>query len=375
MGFQTESGSWIPAFAGMTHGGGLPVRSYQVAAFSEPLVEAEAPTPQPKGAEVLLEVVAAGVCHSDLHIWEGGYDLGHGKRLSLKDRGINLPLTMGHETAGRVVALGPEAKGVEIGETYLVYPWIGCGQCAVCQRGDENLCTQPNCLGIHRNGGYADHIVAPHAKYLISLKGLDPIRLAPFACSGLTTFSALKKVSATLKDSPVVIFGAGGLGLICIEVLKGMGGKGAVVADIDPVKREAAIKNGALAAIDPRAPDAVKQLMAAGNGPIMAAIDYVGSPETSQMAFDALGRGGKLVMVGLFGGSATWSLPLIPIKAATIVGSYVGNLAELRELVDLVRAGKVTPLQVTRCALHDASRTLTDLRAGRFIGRAVLTAD
>jgi alcohol dehydrogenase, propanol-preferring len=199
--------------------------------------------------------------------------------------------------------------------------------------------------------------------------------MAPFACSGLTAFSALKKVSATLRDSPVVIFGAGGLGLICIEVLKGMGGRGAIVADIDPLKREAAIKNGALAAVDPRAPDALKRLMAAGAGPAMAAIDFVGSPETSQIAFDALARGGKLVMVGLYGGSATWSLPLIPIKAASILGSYVGNLAELRELVDLVRAGKVTPLPVTRCALHDASRALTDLRAGRFIGRAVLTAN
>src|ERR1700722_15264807 len=148
------------------------MKSYQVAVFGAPLEEADAPTPTPQGAEVLLEVVAAGVCHSDLHIWEGGYDLGHGKRLSLKDRGIGLPLTMGHETAGRVVALGPEATDVAIGETYLVYPWIGCGECAVCRRGDENICSKPNCLGVHRNGGYADHIVAPHAKYLVSIEGL-----------------------------------------------------------------------------------------------------------------------------------------------------------------------------------------------------------
>src|SRR4051812_35066983 len=116
------------------------MKSYQVASFGEPLAAAEAPTPRPEGAQVLLEVVAAGVCHSDLHIWEGGYDLGHGKRLSLRDRGIALPLTMGHETAGRVVAMGPDAKGVTPGKTYLVYPWIGCGHCATCRRGDENLC-------------------------------------------------------------------------------------------------------------------------------------------------------------------------------------------------------------------------------------------
>jgi propanol-preferring alcohol dehydrogenase len=349
------------------------LRSYQVADFGAPLVAAAGPTPAPKGAEVLLEVVAAGVCHSDLHIWEGGYDLGRGKKLSLKDRGINLPLTLGHETAGRVVALGPEARGVAIGKTYLVYPWIGCGQCAVCRRGDENLCSTPNCLGVHRNGGYADHLLAPDSKYVIDLDGLDPIAMAPFACSGLTAFSALKKVAAEIREQRLLIVGAGGLGLICLQILKGLGGKGAIVVDIDPAKREAAKKNGALAAIDPRAEDALTQLTAANGGPIMAAIDFVGSEETSSLAFNALGRGGKLVMVGLYGGAASWSLPLIPIKAASILGSYVGNLGELRELVDLVRAGKVAPLPVTRCALHDASRTLTDLRAGRFIGRAVLT--
>ena len=349
------------------------MKSYQVAAFGAPLVEAEAPAPKPKGAEVLLEVVAAGVCHSDLHLWEGGYDLGHGKRLSLKDRGINLPLTMGHETAGRVVAIGPDAHGVAVGKTYLVYPWIGCGQCAVCKRGDENLCTTPNCLGIHRNGGYADHILAPNAKYLIDLDGLDPIAMAPFACSGLTAFSALKKVAANVKDAPLLIIGAGGLGLICLEILKAIGGRGAIVADIDPIKREAAKKNGALATVDPRGSDALKQMFAESNGPLTAAIDFVGSPETSAFGFDALGRSGTLVMVGLYGGAAGWSLPLIPIKAASILGSYVGNLGELRELVDLVRAGKVKPLPVTRCALHDADQALSGLRAGRFIGRAVLT--
>jgi D-arabinose 1-dehydrogenase-like Zn-dependent alcohol dehydrogenase len=348
------------------------MKSYQVAAFGAPLVEAEAPTPTPSGAEVLLEVIAAGVCHSDLHIWEGGYDLGGGRRLSLKDRGIALPLTMGHETAGRVVASGPDAAGVSAGKAYLVYPWIGCGQCATCRRGDEHLCAAPAFLGVYRNGGYADHLLAPHPKYLVDLEGLDPVTMAPFACSGLTAFSALKKVADTLKDAPVAIIGAGGLGLIAIEILKAIGGKGAVSVDIDPVKREAAIKTGALAAVDPRAPDALAQLSAALGGPATAVVDFVGSGETAALGFNALGKGGRLVIVGLYGGAAPWSLPLIPMRAISIIGSYVGSLAELRELVDLVRAGKVAPLPVTRCALHDADRALNDLRAGRIVGRAVL---
>jgi propanol-preferring alcohol dehydrogenase len=349
------------------------MRSYQVAAFGAPLVEAVTPTPTPRGSEALLEVIAAGVCHSDLHIWEGGYDLGGGRRLSLKDRGIALPLTMGHETAGRLIAAGPDAAGVDVGKTYLVYPWVGCGQCATCRRGDEQLCATPNFLGIFRNGGYADHLLAPHPRYLIDLDGLDPLAMAPFACSGLTAFSALDKVADVAKDAPIAIIGAGGLGLIAIEILKAIGGKGAVSVDIDPVKREAAKKTGALAAVDPRAGDALAQLTAALGGPARAVVDFVGSAETAALGFNALDKGGKLVIVGLYGGAAPWSLPLIPMRAVSILGSYVGSLAELRALVDLVRAGKVAPLPVTRCALHDANRALNDLRAGRFVGRAVLT--
>src|SRR5580704_9987787 len=107
------------------------MRSFKVTAFSAPLAEVEAPTPEPSGTEVLLKVRAAGVCHSDLHIWEGGYDLGHGHRLSLKERGIPLPLTMGHETVGEIVGFGPDASGVKSGEVRLIYPWIGCGHCPV----------------------------------------------------------------------------------------------------------------------------------------------------------------------------------------------------------------------------------------------------
>jgi D-arabinose 1-dehydrogenase-like Zn-dependent alcohol dehydrogenase len=197
--------------------------------------------------------------------------------------------------------------------------------------------------------------------------------MAPFACSGLTAFSALNKVADVAKDVPIAIIGAGGLGLIAIEILKAIGGKGAVSVDIDPVKREAAKKTGALAVVDPRAGDALAQLTAALGGPARAVVDFVGSAETTALGFNALDKGGKLVIVGLYGGAAPWSLPLIPMRAVSILGSYVGSLAELRALVDLVRAGKVAPLPVTRCALHDADRVLNDLRAGRFVGRAVLT--
>jgi alcohol dehydrogenase/propanol-preferring alcohol dehydrogenase len=348
------------------------MKSFRVTEFSGPLQEVDAPTPQPSGTQVLLKVKAAGVCHSDLHIWEGGYNLGPGRKpLSLKDRGVSLPLTMGHETVGEVVALGPDAKGVKVGEVRLVYPWLGCGKCPTCLAGEENMCLKPGAIGIYCDGGYADHLMVPHPRYLLDLKGLDPVTAAPYACSGVTTYSALRKIEAFLGE-PIVIFGAGGLGLMALSILKAMGGKGAVVVDIDASKREAAEKAGALATVDGAVPDALQQIMARAGGPIRGVIDLVGNSQTTGLAFDCLSKGGKLVLVGLFGGAASWPLPLIAIKAITIQGSYVGNLRETQELIDLVREKKIPPIPVTPRPLRDANAALTELQQGKLIGRAVL---
>src|ERR1700704_3719634 len=352
------------------------MKSFQVTDFNAPLQEVDAPTPQPSGTQVLLKVKAAGVCHSDLHIWEGGYDLGHGRKpLSLKDRGVSLPRTMGHESVGEVLAFGPDAKDtsdLRVGDVALVYPWLGCGKCETCFSGEENMCLKPNSLGVYCDGGYADHMTVPHPRYLLNLRGLDPLTAAPYACSGVTTYSALKKVEASF-NTPIVIFGAGGLGLMALSLLKAMGGKGAIVVDIDARKRDAAEKAGALATVDGAAPDALEQLAGKAGGPIKAVIDLVGNAATTQLGFDCLSKGGKLVIVGLFGGGAPWALPLIPIKAITIQGSYVGNLRETQELLDLVRAKKIPPIPVTPMPLGKANQALLDLKGGKLVGRAVLT--
>ncbi len=353
------------------------MKSFKVTDFNAPLQEVDEATPQPSGTQVLIRVKAAGVCHSDLHIWEGGYDLGHGRKpLSLKDRGVSLPRTMGHETVGEVLAFGPDAKknydgDLKVGDVALVYPWLGCGKCEQCLAGDENMCLKSNSLGVHCDGGYADHMMVPHPKYLLNLHGLDPVTAAPYACSGVTTYSALKKVPDL--NSPIVIFGAGGLGLMALELLKAMGGEGAIVVDIDARKREAAEKAGALASVDGAAPDALEQLAKKAGGPIKAVIDLVGNAQTTQLGFDCLTKGGKLIIVGLFGGGAPWALPLIPIKAITIQGSYVGNLRETQELLDLVRTKNIAPIPVTPMPLAQANQALTDLQKGRLVGRAILT--
>src|SRR6201747_1512236 len=268
------------------------MKSFKVTDFNAPLQEVDEATPQPSGTQVLIRVKAAGVAHSDPHIGEGVYDLGPARKpLSLKDRGVSLPRTMGHETVGEVLAFGPDAKAdykgdLKLGDIALVYPWLGCGTCEVCLAGEENMCLKPYSLGVHCDGGYADHMTVPHPKYLLNLKGLDPVTAAPYACSGVTTYSALKKVPDL--NSPIVIFGAGGLGLMALSLLKAMGGKGAIVVDIDARKREAAEKAGALATVDGAAPDALEQLASKAGGPIKAVIDLVGNAATTQLGFDCL---------------------------------------------------------------------------------------
>src|SRR5438045_1018995 len=182
------------------------MKSFQVTDFNAPLTEVDQPTPQPSGTQVLIKVKAAGVCHSDLHIWDGGY---------------------------------------------------------------------------------ADHMTVPHPRYLLNLKGLDPVATAPYACSGVTTYSALKKVEASF-NTPIVIFGAGGLGLMALSLLKAMGGKGAIVVDIDARKREAAEKASALASVDGAAPDALEQLANKAGGPIKAVLDLVGNAPTTHHRFDCM---------------------------------------------------------------------------------------
>src|SRR5262249_20381761 len=356
----------------MTGRGGH-MRSFQVCTCGQPLQCNEIPTPKPSGTEVLLKVLAAGVCHSDLHLSDGYFDLGGGKKLSILDRGMKLPTTVGHENVGEVIAVGPDAKGAKIGDRRLVDPWMGCGECQVCKRGDEQLCTKPSSIGVFRQGGYSTHLMVPHPRYLFDIGDIPPERAAPLACSGVTTYSALKKVGPTLTTEPVVIIGAGGLGLMCLALHKAMGGHSAVVVDIDPAKREAAKKAGAAVVTAGGAPDAPKQGIAATNGGASAVIDLVGSAATAKLGLDSLAKAGKLILVGLYGGEITLSLPPFPMKAITIQGSYTGSLTETAELIELVQRTGLPPVPVATRPLDDVNAVLSELRAGKVIGRVVLT--
>ncbi len=348
--------------------------SYDVTAFGAPLERAERPTPTPTGDQVLVRIEAAGVCHSDLHIWHGEYDLGNGKKLSMADRGLKLPLTMGHEIAGEVVAVGPDVKDVQVGKKYVVFPWHGCGECNVCKRGDENLCLAGKSMGVYQPGGYADHVLVSRSRYLVDIGDMPPERAAPYACSGLTTYSAIKKINPrVLEDEKVVVVGAGGLGLMATLIIKAMGGAGVIVVEPDHAKHDAALKAGADKVFDPKSPTFIADVKAAAGGAVWAIIDCVGSGQTVQSGFDLLTKGGQLVQIGLFGGHIDLPTPSMALRAITYQGTYVGNLRELQELIALAKEKNLSAVPTTCMHFSKAFTALIALEEGKAVGRLVLT--
>ncbi|SAL00099.1 alcohol dehydrogenase [Caballeronia pedi] len=348
------------------------MRAYAVQCFCEPVVPVERVDHRPAGTEVVVEVMRCGVCHTDLHLQDGYYDLGGGKRLNLVDRGINPPVILGHEVLGRLVSKGPDAPLDDgaIGKAFLIYPWLGCGTCDMCLRGDENLCGKPQSIGVFRPGGYAEQCVVPHPKYLIDVSGIEPTLAATYACSGLTAYSALRKVDIDKERDLLLLMGLGGVGLSGLQIAMGLGFRRIAVADIDPAKRELALGHGATLVFDPRDADASAQLAAAGG--VAAAVDFVGNKATADFAVASLRKGGMCIVVGLFGGDITISLPPLVQRAITLRGSFVGSLDELKELIALVKSGNIQPLPVEEVPFDAVNDALARLRAGHVKGRLVL---
>ena len=341
------------------------MRSYQIVEWGQPVELREYPTPTPQGTEVLLRVTAAGICHSDLHINDGYFDLGDGKRVELGKLGAKLPLTLGHEIVGVVEALGPDADGVAIGDARVAFPWIGCRQCRTCAREPEHWCLSPKFLGARVDGGYSDHVLVPHPKYLVEYDGIPTKLACTYACAGLTAYSALKKLMPLEDDEWLVTIGAGGVGLSGVHIAPALTDARLVVADVDPEKRAVARQAGAHETVDNSDPDAVAKIKELSQGGVKAVIDFVGAPATAQFGLDVMRKGGTLVVVGLYGGALSVPLPFLPQRALAIRGSYVGTLDELHEVVALGREGRIPPIPLDVRPLGAAPHAMADLRAGR----------
>lgn len=349
------------------------MRSWSIAAFGEPLVPLEQDTPQPAGAQALVRVSHCGVCHTDLHIWQGYYDLGDGKKLDLASRGVSLPATPGHEIYGEIVAVGPNGDRDAVGRRGVVFPWVGCGDCPACATEDEHLCPAPRFLGVFAPGGYGDHVIVPDVGYVMEVEGIDPALAATYACSGLTAFAALRKAEPYGSDAPLVLIGAGGVGLTAVALLVAQGEPHFTVVDIDDEALAVARDLGAPATVNSRnVEDAVAAVTAAAGGAPAAVVDFVGNEQTSSLALAALRKGGAYVLVGLFGGALHIPLPSLPIRVLRIEGSYIGNRAMLRDLLTLVASGRVPPIPVECRPWADCTETLQRLERREVHGRAVL---
>lgn len=338
----------------------------------KPLQKIELPIPEPQGTEVLIRVTHAGVCHSDLHAWEGYYNLGGGKKFFLKDRGVTLPRALGHEILGSVEKLGPDAEQLPIGASRIVYPWVGCQTCRRCEDGDDNLCLKQQTRGVFTDGGFAQYITVPHAKYLVEYGNVDPAVACTYGCSGLTVLSCIQKIMPLKPQDPVLLIGAGGLGLAGIAMLKAMGHEKIVCCDITPEKRQAALDAGATGVFDSTAPEAAKVAIETAGEPYFAALDFVNTTRTAELGMSSLAKGGKLVAVGILGGELNISLVSMIFTARSIMGNITGNPQHLRDVTKLATDGKLAPIPVTKVPWDEANEALMRLNRGEVTGRLIL---
>ena len=301
------------------------------------------------------------------------YEGPHGLFLKTTDRGVNYPLTPGHEVAGIVDALGEQAEGFSKDDKVLVYPWIGEGLCPACRIGEENLCDKPRSLGVYMDGGYAEYVLIPSYKYLVKISdGMDTDASATLPCSALTAYCAVK--NANLKpDDNVVIVGAGGLGLMAIQLAKAVTGARIIAMDLDDKKLEFAKKEGADTTVNSKNEDPIKAIMELTDKMgADAVIDFVNASKTVESDMQFLRRRARVVLVGLFGGELKLSLVSMPTRAYKLIGSYTGTISDLIELVSLAKRGVIKPVVSNRFKLDQATEALTMLKDGKILGRGVM---
>ncbi|MBX6378853.1 MAG: alcohol dehydrogenase catalytic domain-containing protein, partial [Clostridia bacterium] len=270
------------------------MKAARLEAYGRPLVLADVPVPEVRGDAVLIRVAGSGLCHSDLHILRG--------ELPILPR---LPMTLGHENAGFVEAVGEAVEGVRPGDAVAVFGGWGCGRCRFCLRGEEQLCNTLGWVGIGHDGGYAEYLYVPHARYLVPLGELDPVSAAPLTDAGLTPYRAVRRAADRLYPGSVgVVVGVGGLGQFGVQFMRLTTAARVVAVDVDAAKLERALALGADVAVDSREEDPVEVIRRLTDGEgAQAVVDFVGSAATLELAARAVGRQGRVVLVGLAGGS------------------------------------------------------------------------
>jgi NAD+-dependent secondary alcohol dehydrogenase Adh1 len=310
--------------------------------------------------DIIVRVGGAGVCRTDLHLIDGW----------LKDiLPVELPFTVGHETAGWVEEVGRDVTSVKPGDTVIMHPLRTCGLCWACRTGEDAHCGDSLFPGINTDGGYAEFLRTSERSLVALPEGTDPADVAPYADAGITAYRAVRKAAAILQPGQtVVVQGVGGLGHIGVQLLREL--TGATIIAVDPAEagRKLATETGAHHAIDAAgAVEAVQELC----GGAEVVIDFVGEGDAPAQAVAMLKQGGTYFVVG-YGGQLDVPTLEVVLKEISIVGNLVGSFADLSELMALATQGRIT-LHTQRYALADAVQALDDLDNGRVRGRAVLT--
>lgn len=342
--------------------------------FATPVCETVVDVPVPQGSEVLLRVAKCGLCHSDLHLQDGFFDAGNGQRIDIT-RGIKLPFTLGHEIVGTVEAAGSDAPRDLVGQPRVIFPWIGCGTCRDCLNGNENLCARNRYLGVALDGGFASHVLVPDSHYLLPYEPLPAGFAAALMCSGLTAYGALKRAATHPRRRNLLLLGMGGVGLMGLAIARAMSMETIAVADLSEAARAAARDAGAATAYDPAARETARRILKDSGGGFDVIVDFAGSEASLAFAMGALARGGKIVVSGLMGGSFTTPAVSWVHKRMSIEGFMTGTLTEARELLDLARSGRITPVPMHEAPMREAAEWMEKLRNGGVTGRVILTND
>ena len=341
------------------------MRAIRLTQWQSDPVLTEVPVPEPRGAEVLVEVAAAGLCRTDLHLMGS----------APATYPYALPFTLGHEIAGRVAALGPDASGVAEGDPVVVYSRWGCGECWQCRNGRDNACARtpfgPHGAGLGRDGGLAEYVIVPSARYVVPAHGLDPVSAAPLTDAALTPYHAVKLSLPQLHaDTTAVVLGVGGLGHMGVQVIKAVCDARIVAVDLREAALELAQTAGADAVLsaDGLTPEDVRS----ETGPDGAAVvlDFVGSDATLALAAGSVAQGGDITFVGRGGGELRVGPGLIPYETTVRMPTW-GTAAELAEVVELARKGAIRS-EAEVYGIEDTINAYGKLRRGEVLGRAVV---
>jgi propanol-preferring alcohol dehydrogenase len=329
--------------------------------FKKPLAIEEVDRPKPDAQEVLIEVEACGVCHSDLHVADGDWPQ--------MARIVKLPLILGHEIAGRVAEKGVGVSDLQVGDRVGV-AWLhwSCGECEFCREGNENLCARQKVTGVSVDGGYGEFVKAPASHALKIPDGLSSVDAAPLFCAGVTVYRALKQAKIS-RGQRLAIFGVGGLGHLAVQIGSALGAEVAAV-DISEEKLALAKALGATHAFNAASTDVAKEFRKLGG--VHVALVASAAKAAYDTAFNCVRPTGILLVVGLPAENISFPPILMAGREIRIHASAVGTRQDLSEVLAMAAAGKVRCETASR-PLAEANDVLDQLRRGSVSGRIVLT--